>query len=200
VVLDDSIVRGTTLRQSILRILARTGAEHILIVSTAPQIRYPDCYGIDMSELGKFIAFQAAVELLRERGEMNVLHEIEEECRAQLLKPVAEMENGMRRLYDPFSPTEISEKIAELVYPKDAPWGGKLSIVYQTIYNLHQALPGHGDWYFTGNYPTPGGNRIANQAFIHYMEDREGRPYDLFTVDTVESSPPATDPPVSTKP
>lgn len=187
VVIDDSIVRGTTLKKSILRILSRTGAGHIVIVSTAPQIRYPDCYGIDMSELGKFIAFQATVELLRERDQLSLMHEIEEECREELKKPVSEMKNVLCKLYENFSDEEISAKISELVFPTEAEWDGKISIIYQTVNNLTKALPDYGNWYFTGNYPTPGGNRIANQSFLHYMEDRDGRPYDLFQVDNLKS-------------
>ncbi len=180
VVLDDSIVRGTTLKQSVIRILARARPRKIIIASTAPQIRYPDCYGIDMSELGKFIAFQAAVALLRERGKADLLREIYQNCLEELKKPAGEVRNRARRVYESFSPEEISAKITELVYPRNLDWRGPVQIIYQTIENLHAAMPEHrGDWYFTGHYPTPGGCRVANQAFVHYYENREGRVYDV---------------------
>ena len=178
VVLDDSIVRGTTLRESTLKILSLTNPKRILIVSTAPQIRYPDCYGIDMSELGKFIAFQAAVALLKESGRDYLLREIYAECCREVEKPRAEQTNRVRGIYEPFTPEEISVKIAELVTPRDIEWQGEVMIIFQTIHNLHQSIPHHqGDWYFTGRYPTPGGTAVANQAFIHYYEKREGRSY-----------------------
>jgi amidophosphoribosyltransferase len=176
VCVDDSIVRGTTLRKSILRILARLNPRKIVIVSTAPQIRYPDCYGIDMSELGKFIAFDAAVELLRERGQGEVLKEVYQLCRAEIAKggPV----NHVRKIYEPFTPEEISAKIVERVRPKGIEWKGEIEIIFQTIQNLHAAVPHHtGDWYFTGKYPTPGGYRVVNQAYVNYFEKSEGRSY-----------------------
>ncbi|MEI6860962.1 MAG: amidophosphoribosyltransferase [Verrucomicrobiota bacterium] len=176
VCVDDSIVRGTTLRKSILRILARLEPKKIVIVSTAPQIRYPDCYGIDMAELGKFIAFEAAIELLKERGQHDLLAETYQLCReaAQRGDPV----NHVRKIYEPFTPEEISARIARFVRPKGIAWAGDIEIIFQTIENLHAAVPGHpGDWYFTGKYPTPGGYRVVNQAFVNYYEKHEGRPY-----------------------
>ncbi len=175
VIVDDSIVRGTTLRRSILRILARLNPRKIVIVSTAPQIRYPDCYGIDMSELGKFIAFEAAVELIRDRGQADLLDEIYELCRNEVTKGGSV--NHVRRIYDPFSPEEISAKIVERVRPK-IEWQGEIQIIFQTIENLHAAVPNHrGDWYFTGKYPTPGGYHVVNQAYVNYYEKQDGRAY-----------------------
>ncbi len=176
VVVDDSIVRGTTLRRSILRILARLNPKKIVIVSTAPQIRYPDCYGIDMSELGKFIAFEAAVALIKERGQSQLLDEVYELCRTEVQKDGTT--NHVRRIYEPFKPEEISKKIVDLVRPKNLEWKGEFEIIFQTIENLHIAVPNHrGDWYFTGKYPTPGGYRVVNQAFINYYEKQDGRSY-----------------------
>ncbi len=176
VVVDDSIVRGTTLKRSILRILARLNPKKIVIVSTAPQIRYPDCYGIDMSELGKFIAFEAAVSLLIERGQKNLLDEVYELCRDEVAKVGST--NHVRRIYESFSPEEISRKIVELVRPKQLEWKGEFEIIFQTIENLHVAVPHHrGDWYFTGKYPTPGGYRVVNQAFVNYYDKVGDRAY-----------------------
>jgi amidophosphoribosyltransferase len=176
VCVDDSIVRGTTLRKSILRILARLNPRKIVIVSTAPQIRYPDCYGIDMSELGKFIAFEAAVELLKERGQTALLEEVYRLCRDEVAK--GGTVNHVRKIYEPFTPEEISAKIVERVRPKDGTWKGEIEIIFQTIGNLHAAVPHHtGDWYFTGKYPTPGGYRVVNQAYLNYYEKSEGRSY-----------------------
>ncbi|MBL9210171.1 MAG: amidophosphoribosyltransferase [Opitutaceae bacterium] len=176
VVVDDSIVRGTTLRRSILRILARLQPKKIVIVSTAPQIRYPDCYGIDMSELGKFIAFEAAVALLNERGQSQLLDEVYELCRDEVAK--GGPHNHVRRIYEPFTPEEISRKIVEFVRPKSLDWKGEVEIIFQTIENLHAAVPHHqGDWYFTGRYPTPGGYRVVNQAYINFYEKQDGRSY-----------------------
>jgi amidophosphoribosyltransferase len=179
VIVDDSIVRGTTLRRSILRILARLNPRKIVIVSTAPQIRYPDCYGIDMSELGKFIAFEAAVSLLKERGQSSLLEEVYQLCREEVTRtPGASSTNFVRRIYEPFTPEEVSKRIAELVTPKTIEWKGEVQILFQTIQNLHAAVPKHtGDWYFTGKYPTPGGYRVVNQAYINYYEHSEGRSY-----------------------
>ncbi len=178
VCVDDSIVRGTTLRRSILRMLSRLNPRKITIVSTAPQIRYPDCYGIDMSELGKFIAFEAAITLLKERGQAGLLEEVYRACLAEVARPAAEQVNQVRRIYDPFTAEEISAKIAEFVRPRNLPWRGEVEIIYQTIENLHTALPHHtGDWFFTGHYPTPGGTRVANQAYLNYYEKSEGRSY-----------------------
>ncbi|HQF37811.1 MAG TPA: amidophosphoribosyltransferase [Opitutaceae bacterium] len=178
VCVDDSIVRGTTLRKSILRMLSRLNPRKIAIVSTAPQIRYPDCYGIDMSELGKFIAFEAAITLLKERGQSGLIDEVYRACVAEVAKPAAEQVNQVRRIYAPFTAEEISAKIAEFVRPRSIAWQGEIEIIYQTVENLHAALPNHtGDWFFTGHYPTPGGTRVANQAFINYYEKAEGRSY-----------------------
>ncbi|HPG18659.1 MAG TPA: amidophosphoribosyltransferase, partial [Opitutaceae bacterium] len=178
VIVDDSIVRGTTLRRSILRILSRFHPKKIVIASTAPQIRYPDCYGIDMSELGKFIAFEAAVALLKERGKTDLLQTVYELCQAEVSKPSLLSVNHVRKIYEPFTPDEISAKISELVRPKGIEWQGEVEIIFQTIENLHAAVPNHtGDWYFTGKYPTPGGYRVVNQAYINYFEQSEGRSY-----------------------
>ncbi len=178
VCVDDSIVRGTTLRRSILRILSRLNPKKIVIASTAPQIRYPDCYGIDMSEMGKFIAFEAAVTLLKERGKADLLEEVYRLCRDELQKPEATPVNHVRKLYDLFTPEEISAKIAEFVRPKGVDWQGPIEVIFQTVENLHAAVPNHtGDWYFTGKYPTPGGYRVANQAYVNYFEKSEGRSY-----------------------
>jgi amidophosphoribosyltransferase len=176
VVVDDSIVRGTTLRRSILRILARLKPKKIVIVSTAPQIRYPDCYGIDMSVLGKFIAFEAVVALLRERGQSQLLDEVYALCVDEVRQGGSV--NHVRRIYEPFTPAEISKKIVELVRPKGLEWTGEVEIIFQTVENLHAAVPNHrGDWYFTGKYPTPGGFRVVNQAFVNYHEKQDGRSY-----------------------
>ncbi|MEM8952538.1 MAG: amidophosphoribosyltransferase [Verrucomicrobiota bacterium] len=181
VVIDDSIVRGTTLKKSILMMLSRTRPKKIVIASTAPQIRYPDCYGIDMSELGKFIAFQAAVILLKKAGRSKVLEDTYEACLAELEKEPEEMRNCVKDIYAPFSPEEISGEISQMVYPTQSRWKGEVEIIYQSIENLHEAIPNHqGDWYFTGNYPTPGGTAVCNRAFVHYQEDRKGRAYDLW--------------------
>ncbi|GHB89741.1 amidophosphoribosyltransferase [Cerasicoccus arenae] len=178
VCIDDSIVRGTTLKRSILRILARTEPKQIIIASTAPQIRYPDCYGIDMSELGKFIAFQATIELLNETGAADLIREVYRDCLAQAELPAAEMVNHVKRLYEHFETECISNKVAELVTPKNGDWNGEVKVIFQSIENLHQSCPENtGDWYFTGNYPTPGGYAVLNRAFINFYEDREGRSY-----------------------
>ena len=176
VCVDDSIVRGTTLRKSILRILTRLNPRKIVIVSTAPQIRYPDCYGIDMSQFGKFVAFEAAVALLRETGRGELLEETYRLCREEIARGGAV--NHVRRIYDPFAPEEIAARIAELVRPAQTDWKGEIEIIFQTIENLHAAVPNHtGDWYFTGRYPTPGGYRVANQAYVNYFEKNDGRAY-----------------------
>ena len=178
VCVDDSIVRGTTLRQSILRILARPNPKRIVIASTAPQIRYPDCYGIDMSEMGKFLAFQAAVALCKERGMGDLLREVYEDCAAQAQRPTTELKNHVKRIYDAFTEKEIAAKAAELVYPVKSGWKGELVLVFQQISALHRACPtSRGDWYFTGDYPTPGGLGVLNRAFMNYWEKREGRSY-----------------------
>lgn len=178
VCVDDSIVRGTTLRRSILRILARLNPKKIVIVSTAPQIRYPDCYGIDMSAIGKFIAFEAVIALLKESGRTQLLDDVYHACVDEVAKPSGTLVNHVRKLYDPFTPEEISAKIVELVRPKGIAWKGDIQIIFQTIENLHAAVPNHsGDWYFTGKYPTPGGYRVVNQAYVNYYEKAEGRSY-----------------------
>jgi len=179
VVLDDSIVRGTTLKQSILRILARTNPKSIIVVSTAPQIRYPDCYGIDMSELGKFIAFQAAIALLKETGQRDVIEHTYLNCIEELKKPAAEQRNVVQDIFAPFTDEQVSAKVAELVRPQNVSWKGELRLIYQTVTDLQKALSSTaGDWYFSGNYPTPGGYPVVNEAFIRYHENRPGRAYD----------------------
>ncbi|MCF7818636.1 MAG: hypothetical protein K9M54_12230, partial [Kiritimatiellales bacterium] len=176
VVLDDSIVRGTTLRTSILRILDRLNMKKVVIVSSAPQIRYPDCYGIDMSKMKDFIAFEAAVALVRETGREAILDEIYQACKANLEKPRAEAQNQVIRLFDLFTADQISDKIAQILTPIGMK--AEVQIIYQSIEGLHEACPGHtGDWYFTGNYPTPGGHRVANRSFINFMEKSDARAY-----------------------
>lgn len=178
VVLDDSIVRGTTLRESIIKILSRTQPTKIIVASTAPQIRYPDCYGIDMSELGKFIAFQAAVELHKDRGTFSKLQELYKDCLEEVKKPKEQQRNLVKEVYAPFTTEEVSAQIARMLYPKNIGWKGGLTILYQTIENLHRCCPQHhGDWYFTGEYPTPGGTLTCNRAYIQYFENRSGRAY-----------------------
>jgi amidophosphoribosyltransferase len=176
VIIDDSIVRGTTLRDSIIRILDRLHPKKIIIVSSAPQIRYPDCYGIDMTRLDSFIAFNAAIKLLKERGKDDILQNIYLLCKEQERLPKEELVNYVKDIYKPFTYQEISKKIAQLLTPADC--GAEVEIVYQTVENLHQACPNDtGDWYFTGNYPTPGGNRVVNNSFIQFMEGKGGRSY-----------------------
>ncbi|MFT4682260.1 MAG: amidophosphoribosyltransferase [Granulosicoccus sp.] len=176
VLIDDSIVRGTTLKQSILRIVDRLGPKLIVIVSSAPQIRYPDCYGIDMAKMGDFIAFNAAVQLLKDRFQENLLDEVYEQALAQMELPLDQVENVVKRIYEPFEPEEISDKAAEMISPKNL--GAEVKIIFQSIGGLHAAIPDHkGDWYFTGDYPTPGGNRVVNKAFINYMEGKNVRAY-----------------------
>ncbi len=176
VVIDDSIVRGTTLKQSILRILDRLGPKKIIIVSSAPQIRYPDCYGIDMAKLGHFVAFQAAVELIRERNMDELLDEVYEKAKAQMSIEREKVTNEVKAIYDPFTPEEISAKIATLLKPSDL--NAEVGVLYQSIEGLHHSCPNHlGDWYFTGNYPTPGGNRVANRSFVNFMEGKNVRAY-----------------------
>ncbi len=178
VAIDDSIVRGTTLKKSLLRLLGRAKPKKIVIVSSAPQIRYPDCYGIDMSELGKFVAFQAAVSLLKKRGMYDYIDSIYEDCRSQLLLPVAERTNPVKRIYSPFTDEEISEEISLLVTPDDSPC--PVEVIYQSLEGLHQSIDGPcGDWYFSGDYPTPGGYTTVNIAFINWIEGRDGRAYSL---------------------
>jgi len=176
VVLDDSIVRGTTLRQSIIRMLDRLEPVQIVIVSSAPQIRYPDCYGIDMSKMGEFIAFQAAVALLKEKGNEDMMEDVYQECIKLKQQRNLESVNLVKQLYEPFTSEQLSDKIAELVTHKEV--NAEVKVIYQTIENLHKACPKHlGDWYFSGDYPTAGGTRVVNRAFIHYMEGKNIRAY-----------------------
>jgi len=176
VVIDDSIVRGTTLKESIIKMLDRLGPKRIIVVSSAPQIRYPDCYGIDMSKMGDFIAFQAAVALLKETKQEHILNTTYELCKAAVASNTLAQENYVKAIYEPFTAQEISAKIAALLTPADV--HAQVDIIYQTLEGLHHACPeNNGDWYFTGNYPTPGGNRVANKAFINYMEQKVGRGY-----------------------
>ncbi|MFV0502158.1 MAG: amidophosphoribosyltransferase [Bacteroidales bacterium] len=176
VVLDDSIVRGTTLRRSIIRILDRLHPKKIVIASSAPQIRYPDCYGIDMSILGDFIAFNAAVQLLKERGMEGLLYNVYQKCKASLSLPKEEIINHVKEIYSPFTYDEITKKITELITPEDSV--AEVEVVFQTIEGLHNACPNHkGDWYFTGDYPTFGGNKVVNKSFINYFEGVNQRAY-----------------------
>ena len=176
VVIDDSIVRGTTLKQSIIRILDKLDPKKIVIVSSSPQLRYPDCYGIDMAKLGDFIAFKAAIELLKDSGRESLIQAIYIEAIAELSKPVEEMRNVVKEIYKPFCPDEISKKISALLRSEEIK--AEVDIVFQSIEGLHEACPGHsGDWYFTGNYPTPGGNKVVNRSFINFVEGRNIRAY-----------------------
>ena len=176
VVIDDSIVRGTTLKQSIVRILDRLGPKKIVIASSAPQIRYPDCYGIDMSRMGEFIAFNAAIALLKESGQEHIIEEVYRKSKAQENLPKEEVVNYVKEIYAPFTDEQISAKITELVTPENI--NAEIEIVFNTIESLHKACPGNtGDWYFTGNYPTPGGNKVVNRAFINYYEGNNQRAY-----------------------
>ena len=176
VMIDDSIVRGTTLKQSILRILDRLGPKKIIVVSSAPQIRYPDCYGIDMAILGDFIAFQAAISLLKDTGQEVVIDNVYKKCNDQINLPKEEMVNPVKGIYNPFSAEQISKKISQILTPKDT--RAEVEIIYQSIEDLHIACPNHtGDWYFSGNYPTPGGNKVVTKAFINYIEGNNKRAY-----------------------
>ncbi|MDT4856482.1 Amidophosphoribosyltransferase [compost metagenome] len=175
VVIDDSIVRGTTLRQSIITMLDRLKPKRIIIVSSAPQIRYPDCYGIDMSRMGDFIAFQAAVDLLKDQGRESVMQEAYELIKNATDEQLME-ENYVQRIYAGFTDQQVSDKIAELLKPEHVT--AQVDIIYQTVESLHKSCPHNtGDWYFTGNYPAKGGNRVANKAFMNYMERKTGRGY-----------------------
>jgi amidophosphoribosyltransferase len=176
VVIDDSIVRGTTLKESIVRMLSRLQPKNIIVVSSAPQIRYPDCYGIDMSKLGDFIAFRAAIALLNDRGMEHILTEAQDRINQLIETNQLHTENVVRQIYKPFTTQEISDKIAQLITPTgvDLP----IQVIYQTIEDLHDSCPTNtGDWYFTGNYPTPGGNRVVNKAFLNYLEGKNVRGY-----------------------
>jgi amidophosphoribosyltransferase len=176
IVVDDSIVRGTTLKKSIIRILDKLDPKKIIVVSSSPQLRYPDCYGIDMAKLGDFIAFRAAVELLKGAGNESVIGQVYEEAKSEIKKPVEDIRNLVKEIYRPFTAEEISAKISEML--RDSEIHAQVEVVYQSIEGLHQACPGHtGDWYFTGNYPTPGGNKVVNQSFINYIEGRDERAY-----------------------
>ena len=178
IVLDDSIVRGTTLRESIVTILSRLDPKRIIIASSAPPIMYPDCYGIDMSQLDRFIAFQAAVSLVQERGGDELLAEVEAACRAEADLPPARMGNHVRRIYDECSLEDLQDRIATLVRPEGLPWKGELKVVYQTVDDLRAAMPEHsGDWYFTGEYPTPGGLRVLNRAYLNWRDGSAARAY-----------------------
>ena len=176
VMIDDSIVRGTTLKHSIIRILDRLGPKKIIVVSSAPQIRYPDCYGIDMAILGDFIAFQAAISLLKEKKMEGVIDSVYKKCKAQIDLPKEEMKNYVKEIYSPFSPEQISSKISEILTPKEV--NAEVEIIYQSIEDLHISCPNHtGDWYFTGDYPTPGGNKVVTKAFINFVEGNKSRAY-----------------------
>jgi amidophosphoribosyltransferase len=176
VVIDDSIVRGTTLRESIIRMLSRLEPKRIIVVSSAPQIRYPDCYGIDMSKLGEFVAFKAAMQLIKERNMEHLLLGLVEKCHELKRNNRLSCENVVRHIYKPFTVEEISKKIAQLITPEEIKV--PVDVIYQTIEDLHESCPTNlGDWYFTGNYPTPGGNRVVNKAFLNYMEGKNMRSY-----------------------
>jgi amidophosphoribosyltransferase len=178
VIIDDSIVRGTTLKKSILKMLDRLNPKKIIVVSSAPQIRYPDCYGIDMARLEHLVAFNAAVALHKERGNTTVLEEIYTKCKAALTQAAQghEVENHVKTLYAPFSDEEISNKIAEIITTEDL--GAEVQVIFQSVDDLHQACPEHlGDWYFTGDYPTKGGSVVVNRAFVHFYEGNPERAY-----------------------
>jgi amidophosphoribosyltransferase len=176
VIIDDSIVRGTTLKKSIIKILDRLRPRRIIVVSSAPQIRYPDCYGIDMAKLGDFIAFRAALELLKDTNRSHLVDEVYQDCKKQQELEDEQIQNAVKRIYEPFTDVEISAKIAQML--KTTEIGADINIIYQTVEHLHEACPSHlGDWYFTGDYPTPGGNRVVNDAFINFYEGKDTRAY-----------------------
>ena len=176
VILDDSIVRGTTLKKSILKMLDRLNPKRIIVVSSAPQIRYPDCYGIDMANLEDLVAFQAALELLKDIGKSDLVEVVYKKCLAQQNKNDSDLKNFVKEIYDPFSAKVISDKIADLL--TEGGIKAEVKIIFQSIENLHIACPKHtGDWYFTGDYPTAGGNRVVNRAFINYYEGKKQRAY-----------------------
>jgi len=176
VVIDDSIVRGTTLRQSIIRILDRLKPKKIVIVSSAPQIRFPDCYGIDMAKLGDFVAFQAAISLLKENGKTDVIDTVYRKCKEQENLPKEQIKNYVKEIYDHYTPDEVSKKISALLTPENT--SCEVEIIFQSLEGLHAACPNHrGDWYFSGDYPTPGGNKVVNRAFINYYEGKNERAY-----------------------
>ena len=176
VLIDDSIVRGTTLRQSILRIVDRLNPKRIIIVSSAPQIRFPDCYGIDMAKLGDFVAFRAAIELLKERNMEKLITDVYHDCLDQVDLPKEQVVNHVKRIYEPFTDEEISAKISQMLKPQSV--RAEVDVVYQSLDGLKEACPkNEGDWYFSGNYPTPGGNKVVNKAFINYVEGKNERAY-----------------------
>lgn len=176
VVIDDSIVRGTTLKRSILRILDRLNPKRIVVASSAPQIRYPDCYGIDMARLGDFVAFQAAISLIKERGMEHLIDEVYAKCKAQIELPKEKNTNQVKAIYEPFTTEELNDRISQLLTPKGM--NSEVKIVFQSIEGLHAACPNHqGDWYFTGDFPTPGGHKVVNRAFVYYVEGRNDRAY-----------------------
>ena len=176
VILDDSIVRGTTLKQSILKILDRLGPKKIIVVSSAPQIRYPDCYGIDMSRMGEFVAFEAAISLLKEQGKESVILDTYQKCKASATLPKEQASNHVKAIYEQFTDQQISDRIARIIRPKEI--NCEVHVIYQTLDNLHKACPDHtGDWYFSGNFPTPGGNKVVNRAFVNWMEGKNQRAY-----------------------
>ncbi len=176
VVIDDSIVRGTTLKQSILRILDRLGPVKVVVVSSAPQIRYPDCYGIDMSRMGEFVAFEAAISLLKETDREHLIWEVYEKCKASVTLDKEQVPNYVKAIYEPFTDEEISARIAKIISPPDIK--AEVQVIYQTLDNLHKACPNHlGDWYFSGNYPTPGGNKVVNRSYMNWVEGKNQRAY-----------------------
>ncbi len=176
VAVDDSIVRGTTLKESIIKIIDRLLPKKIIIVSSAPQIRYPDCYGIDMSRMGEFVAFEAAIQLLKQRGMESVIESVYQKCLISLTLPKSEMINHVKEIYEPFTQEEISAQITKIITPEGT--NAEVEVIYQTLDNLHIACPDHtGDWYFSGDYPTPGGNKVVNKAFINWKEGNNKRAY-----------------------
>jgi len=176
VVLDDSIVRGTTLKQSILKILDRLGPKKIVVVSSAPQIRYPDCYGIDMSRMGEFVAFEAAISLLKEQGKESIIADVYKKCVDSASLPKEDVVNYVKAIYELFTDQEVSDRIAKIITPTEIKC--EVQVIYQTLDNLHKACPDHtGDWYFSGDFPTPGGNKVVNRAFVNWMEGKNQRAY-----------------------
>jgi amidophosphoribosyltransferase len=176
VIIDDSIVRGTTLKMSIIKMMDRLNPKSIIVVSSAPQIRYPDCYGIDMAKLEGLVAFQAALELLKERNLYHIVESVYLKCKAQENLKDSEVVNFVTEIYAPFQPQEVSDKIAEML--TDVSVKAEVKIIFQTVENLHIACPKNlGDWYFTGDYPTPGGNRVVNRAFMNFYEGKDARAY-----------------------
>ena len=176
VIIDDSIVRGTTLQKSIIKMLDRLSPKNIIIVSSAPQIRYPDCYGIDMARMGDLIAFRAAIQLIKDSKQESIIEKVYKKCLAENKKEVEKIKNVVKEIYDPFNDEQISLKISSMLKEKDIKAG--VQVIYQSIDNLHIACPDDlGDWYFSGNYPTPGGNKVVNQAFINYFEGSNKRAY-----------------------